>query len=440
MFYIVESEEQLNLIKNSSRFGAFIHVVSTNDDYHPILSDTVAVYIKLLNQEEGYIIPIDHSEGLNVGKDKVYTILKEFKTLYTLNKKELLYHFNLQAAKDISLIYSMTNYDRLEVKKSNFYWFYNKYKGYKDVNKLIPIAKLFDSCEELYSQVKEYINLEIPQGFDFYNNTATNVFYLTETSGVGVHYKEFNELFKPKNPLYNIDNNVTFTNYNLYNSTSRPTNAFNSVNFAAIPKEDSYRKCFKPSNDYLVEFDFDGYHLRLLCEQIGYELTSESAHKQLAKLYFGKDEISDEEYAQAKQINFQAIYGKIPEEHKNLEIFVLIQEYIDNLWNSFNISGKIVNPISNKAFTENLRDMHPSKLMNYMMQSLETARNIEIMKDLFRFLRDKESKLVLYIYDALIIDYSEKDGPEFFSNLKDLLQSNEKYPVRYKISKDNGLP
>ena len=123
MFYIVESEEQLNLIKNSSRFGAFIHVVSTNDDYHPILTDTVAVYIRLLNQDRGYIIPIDHSEGLNVGKDKVYSILKEFETLYTLNKKELLYHFNLQAAKDVSLIYSMTNYDRLEVKKTNFYWF-----------------------------------------------------------------------------------------------------------------------------------------------------------------------------------------------------------------------------------------------------------------------------------------------------------------------------
>ena len=127
-----------------------------------------------------------------------------------------------------------------------------------------------------------------------------------------------------------------------------------------------------------------------------------------------KDEISDEEYAQAKQINFQAIYGKIPEEHKNLEIFILIQNYIDNLWSSFNINSKIINPISNKAFTKNLRDMHPSKLMNYMMQSLETARNIEIMKDLFRFLRDKESKLVLYIYDALIIDYSEKDGPGVF--------------------------
>ena len=59
-------------------------------------------------------------------------------------------------------------------------------------------------------------------------------------------------------------------------------------------------------------------------------LPAESAHKQLAKLYFGKDEITDEEYNKAKQINFQAIYGKIPEEHKDLEIFKEIQEYIDN--------------------------------------------------------------------------------------------------------------
>ena len=69
------------------------------------------------------------------------------------------------------------------------------------------------------------------------------------------------------------------------------TNSFNSVNYAAIPHSEKHRKAFKPQNDFFVEFDFDGYHLRLLCEQIGYPLTNESAHKQLAKLYFNKDEI-----------------------------------------------------------------------------------------------------------------------------------------------------
>ncbi len=246
----------------------------------------------------------------------------------------------------------------------------------------------------------------------------------------------FNELFKPKDPLYNIDNNVTYTSYNLYNSTSRPTNAFNSVNFAAIPKEDSYRRSFRPTNDYFVEFDFDGYHLRLLSEQIDYDLTEESAHKQLARLYFGKDDITEDEYSQAKQINFHAIYGKIPEKHKNLRIFKLIQEYIDNMWEMFNEGGVVWNPQSGKPFTKELKDMHPAKLMNYMMQSLETSRNILILKELLRYLKDKRSKVALYIYDAIIIDFSKEDGKQTLQDIKDILEESKKYPVKFKFSEN----
>ena len=43
--------------------------------------------------------------------------------------------------------------------------------------------------------------------------------------------------------------------------------------------------------------------------------------------------------------------------------------------------------------------MHPQKLMNYVMQSLETSRNILILKEVLRYLKDKKSKIVLYTYD-----------------------------------------
>ena len=41
----------------------------------------------------------------------------------------------------------------------------------------------------------------------------------------------FIELFKPNVPEYSIEGSNIFTYYNPYNVTSRPTNAFNSVNF-----------------------------------------------------------------------------------------------------------------------------------------------------------------------------------------------------------------
>lgn len=436
MFYIVEEESKLSSLEGLVKLGCYVDVISANDLYHPRLNHTVAVYIRMVNSKHGYIIPINHDEGLNVDKDRVYDILSKASKLYTLNKKKLLYYFNLQEAIDLSLLYSMVKFDRLEIPgdSSTINYFYNKHSTKRDLNSIIPIAKLYERSENIYESIKQIIDLEIPPGFYFYNKIATNVFYLLEQSGVGIIYDSFNNLFKPKNPLYNTADNTVFTEYNLYNNTSRPTNTFNSVNFAAIPKAEEYRKCFKPQNDFFVEFDFDGYHLRLLADQLDYPLTNESAHKQLAKQYFGKDEITDEEYTKAKQINFHAIYGKIPEEHKNLKIFKEIQEYIDSIWKQYNSLGAVFNPQSGKAFTKELKDMNPAKLMNYMMQSLETSNNIIILKDILKYLKDKKSFITLYTYDAILFDFSKEDGKQVLEDIKEIMEKQGKFPVKFKFN------
>lgn len=438
MFYIVESQDQIDRLKGYANQEAYVEVISSNDSFHPILTYTVAVYIRPLDSIEGFIIPINHTEGLNVDKNCVYELLKQFKTLYTYDKKQLLYHFVLTGVIDISLLNTMTNFDRKDLAKTNstYNWFYNRMSEYKDLNAIIPIVKLYEKCEDNYKHLDCILQYEIPNGFEFYNKTATTVFFMIERAGLRVIYQPFLELFKPNNPIFSIQDNIVYTSYNLNNITSRPTNAFNSVNFAAIPKAPEYRKAIIPQNDYFVEFDFDGYHLRLLCEQIGYELTEESAHIQLARLYFGKDEISEEEYAKAKQTNFHAIYGKIPPEFAFLEIFEKIQNYINSLWKQFNEQGYVEDPISGKRFTKQLPDMHPQKLMNYMMQSLETSRNILILKDVLMFLQDKKTNIALYTYDAIVFDFKKEDGKQVLEDLQKILEQGKKYPVKFKYSKN----
>ena len=435
MFYIVEQENKLEHLERLVRLGVYVDVIPSNYNYHPKLNSCVAIYLRLVGSEHGYIIPIEHDEGLNVSKERVSAILSKATNLYTLDKKNLLYYLNIQSATDLSLLYSMSKYDKLEY-SHDLNSFYNKFNGFKEINKLIPLSKLYEACEKVYSKVKDVIQYEIPSGFEFYNNTATNVFYLIEQSGLGIYYENFVEKFKPRNPLYNIIDNTVLTSYNLYNVTSRPTNAFNSVNFAAIPKSIEHRKCFVPKGDYFVELDFDGYHLRLLSDQIGYPLTEESAHKQLAKLYFEKEEITEEEYNEAKQINFHAIYGKIPEKWAFLPIFEQIDRYIKGLWERFENDGEILAPISEKVFGRGLKDMNPQKLMNYVMQSLETSRNILILKEALKYLKDKKTKLVLYTYDALLFDFYKEDGKETLEELQKILETGKKYPIKFKYSKD----
>ena len=445
MYYILESERQIQRLEELVKDPIYIEVVSSNDLYHPKLSYISAIYIRPVDQESGYIVPIQHGDANNVGLTSIYQILLKAPTLYTLNKKTLLYHLNLQKAIDVSLLYSMKHFKKLEYKSSNqiVEWYYRQYDSKRDINSIIPISKLYQRCEIGYESIEPFISeicinnsTIIPTGFDFYNNTATNVFFLIEQNGIGIIEEDFNEVHKPRNPVHNTHNSSVYSLYNLYNATSRPTNNFNSVNFAAINKSEEYRKCFKPKNNYFVEFDFDGYHLRLLSDQINYPLTEESAHKQLAKNYFDTDNITEEQYNLAKQINFQAIYGKIPDEHNHLPIFKSIQAYIDVMWEIFEKEGYVTDPQSGKPFTKELKEMHPAKLMNYMMQSLETSNNITILKEVLRYLQDKKTFITLYTYDAILFDFSKEDGKETLEDIKRIMELGNKYPVKFKYSTD----
>ena len=436
MFYIVETKEQLRELLELRKEAVYVEVIPGNYNFHPRLTNTLAIYIRPVEMGKGYILPISHPDGLGIEKDIVKKVLSKFTELYVWDKKEFLYHFVLPNLTDIQLMVALEKYERIELPSTpkTFNMYYGKYSGHPEVNKMIPLTKLFERCENNFNSVRGLLSLEKDESFSFYNNTVTKIFYLLEQSGLKVTYQSFVNLFKPNNPDYNVFENIAYTSYNLYNTTTRPTNAFNSINFAAIPHKDEYRQSILPKNDKFVEFDFDGYHLRLLCNEIDYKLTEESAHKQLARIYFDKEEITEEEYKQAKQMNFQAIYGNIPKEHKDLEIFQKVQKYIDYKWNEFNAIGFVRCPISGRKYTEDMKDMNPAKLMNYIMQNLETSNNILILRDVLKYLRDKKTTIALYTYDAILFDYDNKDGETLLTELERIMSRDGKFPVHYKFS------
>ena len=438
MFYIVESDEQLNYLCALGRNEAYVEIISGNDRYHSLLTGTVAAYVRPIGYHEGYIIPINHSEGLNVPKERVQSILNCFGTLYTFNKKTFLYHFSHGNINDINLMYSMREYESLPLPNPPqiIQWYYNRMDSKEDLNSIIPISKLFEKCERNYRSLEDVIEdsryiLDTP-AWKFYNNLATGVFYLSEQSGIRVTYEQFLDKFTPTNPRFSMANNIAYTNYNLYNPTSRPTSAFNAVNFAAIPKKEEYRKCFIPQGQKFVEFDFDGYHIRLIGEVVGYEFTSESVHTQLGRLYFNTQELNEEEYKQSKQTTFQIMYGGVPDRYRHIEFFDKVAEYINKLWKEYIENGVVYAPISQKPFYSTLKDMNPQKLFNYVIQSLETSRNVLILKEVLSYLRAKKTKVTLYTYDAILFDFYLEDGKETLEDLKKILETSGKYPVKFK--------
>ena len=61
------------------------------------------------------------------------------------------------------------------------------------------------------------------------------------------------------------------------------------------------------------------------------------------------------------------------------------------------------------------------------------------LKDVLRYLKDRKTKLVLYTYDALLFDFHKEDGKETLEKLQEILESDGKYPIKFKYSKDLNL-
>lgn len=448
MFYIVESRENLERLKSLRKYGCFFNIIKNNDRVHPKLANIVGIYIRPLvtdddlekegldlSYNKGYILPVDHNEGLSVRIEDVAELLYSFSELYTLDKKDALYFFPLGSnTYDVSLLYSMTFYKKLEI--SSFVSpIQTRVVDSLDCNRIIPLSKLYEKSEKIFEEVREYIGLEKPQGFQFYNELGTKLYFLIEQEGLRVDVHEFVERFKPYSSKFSIEGETVYGSYNMYNTTSRPTNSFNSVNFLAIPKGKEFRRLFKPKNGKFVEMDFDGYHIRLISKLVGYPLsTEEKAHKQLAKLYSADLGLSEEsDYGKIKGLNFQMVYGTPSEECSSLEISEKVQTFIKTLWKQYKKEKKISNSESKKEFTTRIPDMYPQKLFNYLVQSLETSRNIRVLYKVLRLLQQYKSKVVLVTYDSFLIDWDQTE--DILEDIQKILEE-EGYPVGIKISDD----
>ena len=148
------------------------------------------------------------------------------------------------------------------------------------------------------------------------------------------------------------------------------------------------------------------------------------------------------DYKKAKEITFKQIYGGIWKEYEELEFFKKVKVYTNELWEEFQNKGYIECPISKYKFEKDkLDNMNPQKLLNYLLQNLETTNNIIILWDIFKLLRGKNTKLVLYVYDSFLFDVDNNEK-EILDEIKQIfknknLQTKTKKGKNYDFSTPN---
>jgi hypothetical protein len=425
MYWLVEDIEQLTSFYNLGYKEAFIEVIPFNDRIHPVHNSVSLVYIRPLLATKGFMLGVSHSEALNEIAPHITAILQKFDVLYCRDKKEILHYFPLKHLLDITppphpYIRSTTPTHEL---------FYRNHGKNIEINKIIPIVKHYEICEQTYNDLRPNIETPSTPYSEFFNNKVTLVFNAIERSGIHINKSEF------ENHFYPIENDFVYTQYNLKTTTTRPSNKFNGVNYAALNKENGCRKSFIPRNDSFVEIDISAFHPNLVANLVDYSFPTNEIHEHFAELY-------KVDYAKAKELTFKQLYGGVFEQYKNLEFFKRVNSLVKENWKQFNENGYITVPISEyKIEKDNVGEMNPQKLFNYLLQGYETAQNILILWDMMRILIGKNTKLVLYTYDSFLLDWDENEQNEMLEiqNIfkKYKLNTKEKTGYDYDFRESN---
>jgi hypothetical protein len=410
MYWLVEDEEQLNVLINSGYKEAFIEVIPYNDTIHPVQNHVSLVYIRPIEASKGFMVCVAHSEALNALNTRIIDLLNKFDKIYCRDKKEILHYFPIKTLYDITP--PPHTYIRPTTQTHDLY--YREHKDNPELNLIIPIVKHYELCETIFRDLKANINIEKTKYDEFFNSRVSVVFNAIERSGIRIHNETFSEYF------HAVDGEYVNTQFNLKTTTTRPSNKFNNVNYAALNKENGCRKSFIPRNNRFVEIDISAYHPSLSARLIDYDFSGVDIHKHFASLY-GVD------YKKSKELTFKQLYGGVFKNYKHLEFFQKIEKYVGELWSKFQSDGFVECKVSGYRYEkENLDNMNPQKLFNYILQNLETSTNVLILWDILCILRKCKTQLVLYTYDSFLLDVDDEEV--------EILEEIRKIFKKYKLN------
>ena len=303
-------------------------------------------------------------------------------------------------------------------------------------NALIDLYRLEDRVAQVYYN---YFSLEEPPGLDFYSNKIKDTFLGIEANGIKVDKHKFDKSF---GSTFSLHKGFAYTQYNYYTTTGRPSNRFDGVNYAALPKEDSTRECFVSrfgSSGRLLELDFNSYHPRIIASIIGYDFKDENVYEHLAKHYHNTDTPSKDQIGTAKEDTFRQIYGGIRRDYLNIPFFAMIDSFVDTLWKHMTKHKYIDSPLSGRRlYLKNFTELTPYTLFNYFIQMTETEYNTNILIKLNKniSLSKLQTLPVMYTYDSVLFDVPDTEIEALVNKIIPASIDLYKFPIKINSGKD----
>jgi hypothetical protein len=385
---IVDTNERLHKRISALSSKVLVFPILTSLVKHPHLSRVSSI---LISDGDTDIFVNYNNIDANCVTDKID--FNQFEEVCVVGLKDFLHHYEYIPTMfdlEMELFHQARDFD---VDEKPIYTIFRRRKAPK-ANDLIPIWKHYEQFQEWK---EKWVDV-VPSKFSQLYPKCLNWIELA-----GLH----------------TETKLEYTQYNPLTTTSRPSNAFGGVNYAALPKDGDVRKRFisRFEGGKLYQLDFDGYHIRLIAKLIGVDIPLDiKAHKWLADQY-GAD-LKD-----AKAITFRQLYGGVQDEYKHIPFFSKTSEYIESLWNEFLRNRLTFTPIMSRKI-EIIDSLNKNKLFNYILQAVETERNILILDKLSNMRQDSKSLPILYTYDSILFDVDPSDGLDYILKIKKVMESD----------------
>lgn len=360
----------------------------------------------------------DYPETLNLSKIKSICT----GNIYVYNKSYIYKLF--ESSLDINLMYWIEYNESLQVEYPSEIQVYHRwYNTTPCVNNIIPMMNWLIYCRNIKAQtvtIRETIDITGP--YKFYNETLLNQLYKIENSGICVDPNLAQKYIKS-------DSSMLYCQYNMFTATGRPSNHYDSINYAALNKKTGIRSMIQSrfgEDGILIEWDFESMHVRLIADLIGFDLPAGNLHEYFGRFYFKTPVLDKEMYVKSKNITWQTLYNNMEYKYIEIPFFKEMYSYRKELWAKFKTDGYIEMPLSKKLikrsnFTEK---MSSNILFNYMIQGYETEYNSVMLSEIFKYLLMKNSKLILYTYDSFLFDFNRNDGKQFINDITEILNQN----------------
>lgn len=425
MIFVESSDDLKKAVSALSSGECFLQVLD-NKGIHPCNDTPILVILHHIQSSQTFAISITHPDSINVNLSVLSLIANTNSKKYIIDKKSSLYYANFKNCIDIGwCIYTQT------LTSVTNHVFRNK-----DIRS-VPIMIILKKFNDTLKIILEYLdNNKIDDELIVFESDFSNALYEIEQNGLYVNNFNLGET-----SLINSDN-LVHSQYNMQTPTSRPSNRFGNVNYAALNKSEGQRDCFvsRYKDGALVMMDYESYHLRLFGNYVNFELPTSSVHEYLGHLYHGKKNLTEEEYSLSKKITFNLIYGGIDNDIKeNVPFMREIADFVDKTWNYY-VQHKYVKTwyynrkINSCVFREKEK---PYVIFNYLLQSAETERNCKILSSINKFLKNKKTKCILYTYDAFLFDLPREEFI-LIKELSNLMNPNNDFPVKTYVGGNYG--